>query len=113
MIQVLTIVSGSLGAVLRYVLSGYVQDKASGDFPMGTLAVNLVGAFSLGLLVGAGDLESPLTVALAGFLGGFTTFSTWMVETLGLGPMSLRAVMNLALTLVGGVALAGLGYIVT
>lgn len=104
-------VAGSLGAVARYLLTGVVQQKSSSDFPIGTMAVNLSGAFVLGLVAGAGDLGSYPWVLAAGFLGGFTTFSTWMVETLGLGLHSVRALLNLAVSLVGGVVLAALGYI--
>lgn len=114
MIQLLAILFGSLGAVLRYLVSGLVQERVRHDFPVGTLAVNLVGAFALGLLVGSGaDLESPVIVSLVGLLGGFTTFSTWMVETLGLGPWSVRAAMNLVVMLLGGVLAAAVGFIVS
>lgn len=103
-------VAGAAGAVLRYLLSGWVQGAGPSDFPTGTLAVNLSGAFPLGMLAGAGDLQSLVVVATVGFLGGFTTFSTWMIETLRLGPVSITSLLNLALTLVGGIALTALGH---
>lgn len=83
------------------------------DFPTGTLIVNLFGALGLGLLVGAGTPQSTLTLTVAGFLSGFTTFSTWMIETIRLGPRSLRALLNLTLSLVGGVAAAAIGFTLT
>lgn len=104
-------IAGSLGAVARYLLSGWVQTRSASDFPAGTLAVNVVGSFALGLVAGAGSLDSTLTVFFVGFLGGFTTFSTWMVETIRLGMRSTGALLNLAVSLVGGVVAAAVGYI--
>lgn len=107
--------AGGVGAVARYVVSGFVQQRAGAGFPAGTMFVNLSGAFLLGLVVGAGGVTSSWVVALAGFLGGFTTYSTWMVETLRIGLVRLRplAFINLLGGLVGGVALAVLGYSLT
>lgn len=104
--------AGALGALSRYVLSGFVQDRSGSDFPVSTLAVNLVGAFLLGLVVGVDELGSAATLTAAGFLGGFTTFSTWMIESirLGISPFTVRALVNVTVTLVVGVALAALGY---
>jgi CrcB protein len=89
-----------------------VQQQTRSDFPLGTLAVNLAGAFLLGLLAGGDDPHSALNLAGIGFLGGFTTFSTWMIETIRLGipPLRGRAVANLALTLLAGIMLAAFGY---
>jgi CrcB protein len=115
MTLLLATLAGAVGAVCRYLLSGWVQQQTRSDFPLGTLAVNLAGAFLLGLLAGADALRSAATLAGAGFLGGFTTFSTWMIETIRLGipPLRGRAVANLALTFLAGVALAAVGYSLT
>ena len=84
-----------------------------------TLAVNLTGALAAGLVVGLvasrGFDDSVVAWLTTGFLGGYTTFSTWMVETNfaaaeGGSAGFRRAVANLAVPLVGGVALAYLGY---
>ncbi len=79
----------ALGAVGRYWVSGWVARLSQGSpFPYGTLAVNVVGSFLLGLLMGLaskGSLGlSPVVRALVsvGFLGAFTTFSTFSFETL-------------------------------
>jgi CrcB protein len=103
---------GALGAVARYLLSGFLQSRSRFDFPVGTLVVNLAGAFAIGLVAGATSLGADTTAEIVGFLGGFTTFSTWMVETIRLGLMQLRirAIANLALVLVIGVALTAVGY---
>lgn len=102
--------AGSAGAVCRYLVSGWVQRGSTSGFPVGTLAVNVLGAFGLGLVVGAGSVESMATVALAGFLGGFTTFSTWMVETVRLGLPGRQAMVNIVASVVVGIAAAAVGY---
>ena len=109
---VLATVAGAVGALSRYLLSGFVQEHSSSDFPVGTLAVNLSGAFLLGVVAGVDHLQSVVTLTAAGFLGGFTTFSTWMIETvrLGIPPFRARALANLSIALVAGVALAAAGY---
>jgi CrcB protein len=109
------ILAGGLGAVGRYLLSGFVQERTRSDFPVGTLTVNLTGAFLLGTVVGVDHLQSAMTLAAAGFLGGFTTFSTWMIETTRLTspPIRSRALTNLAFTLLAGIALAAAGYSLT
>lgn len=104
--------AGSVGALVRYVVSGVVQQRTRSSMPLGTAVVNLAGAFLLGIVLGVGG-GSLWSTAAAGFTGGLTTFSTWMVETLGLGVVprpSVRAVINLAVLAALGVALAALGY---
>lgn len=103
-------IAGALGAVCRYLVSGWVQERSSSGWPVGTFVVNVVGALGLGVVVGAGQSETALMLVGAGFLGGFTTFSTWMIETLRLGPVSLRALANLLISLAAGVLAAALGY---
>ena len=106
-------IAGSVGALARDALSGWAQERSRSDFPVGTLAVNVAGSFALGITIGAGSLDSSLTMASVGFLGGFTTFSTWMVETVRLGTRSPRALFNLAVTSALGVAAAALGLILS
>lgn len=79
---------GALGAVARYGLSGWVQSVTDGTFPWGTLVVNVLGCFFLGFAFRVLQL-SALAPALrgavtVGFLGAFTTFSTFGLETVGL-----------------------------
>jgi CrcB protein len=81
-------VGGALGAVARYGLSGWVQSVAGGTFPWGTLVVNLLGCFLLGFAFRVLQL-SAVSPALrgavtVGFLGAFTTFSTFSLEAVGL-----------------------------
>jgi CrcB protein len=109
---------GALGAVARYVVSGWIAHAARGSsFPWGTLVVNVVGALLLGLVMGAtttGRLivapELRLLVAV-GVLGAFTTFSTLSYETLEavrVGAVGV-ALANLAASLVVGLAACWIG----
>ena len=81
---------GFIGAILRYSISGFVQGWSKGNpFPVGTLAVNILGCFVIGLLSQLAEsqgLFSPETRALLfiGFLGAFTTFSTFGNDTMNL-----------------------------
>ena len=104
--------AGGVGAVCRFLLVGVVQRRTGSELPLGTAVVNLVGAFAIGLVAG-GEAETTVVVMMVGFLGGFTTFSTWMAESFRLGlvprPRGV-AILNLSLTLLLGIALAAAGY---
>ncbi|WP_235997777.1 fluoride efflux transporter CrcB [Aestuariimicrobium ganziense] len=80
--------AGGLGALARYLVDGAVAERHRGAVPLGTLVVNVVGSFLLGLLVGwqsGRAVPADWTiVAGVGFLGGFTTFSTACVEVVWL-----------------------------
>ncbi len=82
------LLAGALGAWARYEVAGWVQRRTRSSWPRGTAAVNLAGGVALGLLVAAqqADLlgQGWITVMGTGFCGAFTTFSTWMVETVHL-----------------------------
>lgn len=79
---------GALGSVLRYVLGGAVQRFSAKGFPIGTMAVNVIGCLIIGILLQKflNDQTHPATRAflIVGFCGGFTTFSTFSAETIGL-----------------------------
>lgn len=88
MIQVIIIGAfGAVGAIGRFAVSGWVYRACGESFPFGTLAVNLVGCFLLGLIAHLGQTTDWLTVAYRqgitiGLLGALTTFSTFSYETL-------------------------------
>jgi len=94
---------GGLGACARVLIGAAVDRRAQRApfFPWGTLTVNLLGAFTLGLLAGAGLGEDAYALAATGFLGGFTTFSTWVVDARLLvgraGPANLATALALGL----------------
>lgn len=104
-------VLGGCGAVLRFTLDGAVSSRLGGAFAFGTFAVNMTGALALGSLVGLGVGGEGLRLAGVGLLGGYTTFSTWMLESERLAEDGerLAAGLNLVLSLAIGVALAWLG----
>ncbi len=109
---VLVFVGGGIGSVCRYLLATGLQRNLSGPFPSGTFAVNLAGCFAIGL-VGALGLEraaiSPeaRVFLMVGILGGFTTFSSFAWETLGL--LSVRDVLRATFYVAGSVFLGLVG----
>ena len=105
---------GFLGAVLRYLLSGWVYDRIDTGFPLGTLVVNLSGSFFLGLTLGIVEqhiLPPHLALFLTiGVLGAFTTFSTlsfetWaLIEIGSLGKATLNIIASVGLGLMAVIA---------
>lgn len=77
-----------IGGVLRYVLSQFIQTKSLSTFPFGTLGVNIIGCFTLGLVFALSErtnMSPEMRLFLAtGICGGFTTFSAFSNETFGL-----------------------------
>jgi CrcB protein len=79
-------IGGFLGAIARRVVDLWVTDRAGSAFPLGTLVINVSGAFLVGLLfawalergVLPREIRGPVMI---GFLGAYTTFSTWMLES--------------------------------
>ena len=100
---------GGLGACARVLLGAAVDARAAWApfFPWGTLVVNLLGSFTLGLLAGAGLGGDAYTLAATGFLGAFTTFSTWVVDARLL--VGRAGPANLAVALVLGLLAVWLG----
>jgi CrcB protein len=107
-------VLGGLGAVARYRVGAAVAARVGSDFPIGTLVVNLTGTLALGILVGAAVPARAELLLGIGFLGGYTTFSTWMVETARLGEAREVALLiaNIAVPMLLGLGAAALGYVV-
>lgn len=110
---------GSLGALGRYYTGVVARKALGGGWPYGTLAVNLLGCLVLGALSGAvaqrGEALSLEVrgVVMTGFLGAFTTFSTFSVESVGLfkGESGLwSGALYVLVSVLGGLALAYLGY---
>lgn len=97
---------GGLGASLRFALATWVDQRAELPFPWGTFAVNAVGCFAIGLLATFADEHHLLSAGarlflVAGLLGGFTTFSTFGLETWQL--IEDRAVWTAAANVLGSV----------
>ena len=108
---------GALGTLLRFALGGWVQHASGGTFPWGTFTINVVGALAIGSLAAYADrggaLPSAWRIALQiGVLGGFTTFSSFGLETFRLvqdGDWT-RAALYVAGTNVLGLAAVFAGY---
>jgi CrcB protein len=116
---ILIAICGGVGSLSRYLLDGWVSDFTRAQFPWGTFTVNLIGSFLLGILVEVSTshllLNPNWRIALGiGFLGGFTTFSTFAYETVHLFEDSahLLAVLNIIGTTSIGIAAAYLGLVV-
>jgi CrcB protein len=105
-------VFGALGAVSRFRVDSAVSARLPGEFPIGTFVVNLTGSFALGLLVGVALTHRLEFILGTGFMGGYTTFSTWMVESvrLGEGGSVVLLLRNLWLSMLAGLALAAAGF---
>ncbi len=115
MTVLLICVFGGLGAATRFVLDGVIRARRTHKLPVATIIINVSGSFLIGVLAGA-HLDGPLLgsaylIATMGFCGGYTTFSTAMVETVRLiqtGKYS-RAFVNTFGTLAFSVAAVVLG----
>ena len=108
---------GALGSIARYLVSTWVQTAAKNiNFPFGTLTVNLVGCFVIGLLAQLAEARGVFTsesraFVFIGILGGFTTFSSFGNETLNLarGGEFWNALANIGLNVVIGLLAVWLG----
>lgn len=109
--------AGLLGTLGRYALSGYVARRFGETFPLGTLAVNILGCFLAGFLYYIGQErflinETLRTALMIGLLGGFTTFSSYGLQTFTLmrdGDVGL-AMVNLAASNILGLFTVWAGY---
>ncbi len=110
---------GAVGSVLRYLLTGAVQRLAGAGFPAGTVVVNVLGSLTIGVLfvwlVERGGSPGLRALLMVGLLGGFTTFSSFSLETVNLmmqasyGRAALNVLLSVALCIGGtmlGIALA-------
>lgn len=117
------LIGGALGSAARFAMSVWIDEKAVSDFPWGTFAVNVVGSFIIGLMAGFSGPNSPLVVPfpelarvfiMVGICGGFTTFSSFSLQTIHLmetghwllaGGYVLLSVVLCLLATAGGLAL--------
>jgi len=107
--------AGAAGAITRYVVDTSVQRRLFSAFPVGTLVVNLSGAFLAGVIAGhflyRGLGSTPAVVSGIGFLGAYTTLSTFDLESLRLFESGsvLLGLANVVASVVGGLAAAAAG----
>lgn len=128
MIAAAVAVGAAIGAPCRYLLDRAVQARHDQRFPWGTLLINLLGSAALGVLLGWSvgssepgswpQLDRSVAVVLAaagtGWCGTFTTYSTFGYETLQLvrAGLTLWAVGNIVLSVLGGLGMAALGIVI-
>lgn len=103
---------GGIAAAARFVLDAEITARRSGRFPLGILAVNLLGALALGVVAGAGLHGEAYVIVAGGVIGSFTTFSTWILDSHRLAASGAErlAALNLGLSLVAGFAAVALGH---
>jgi CrcB protein len=110
LVLLVVFVGGGAGAACRYGVGRFVGERYGGAFPLGTFLINVTGCFALGLLATAlagthHDVALPTALLATGFLGGYTTFSTYALEGVVLYTDGSR---RLAVASLLGPALAGL-----
>jgi len=106
----LVFVGGGIGSVCRYAMATWLQKSLPGPFPVGTFFVNLLGCFVIGLVGALGRERAAIPpeariFIMVGILGGFTTFSSFAWESLGL--LAVRDLLRASLY-VGGSVFCGL-----
>jgi CrcB protein len=108
-------VAAGLGAMLRYLVDQFVHHRVRGDFPFGTVVVNISGSFLLGLVTGLaahhGLPHAAAVIVGTGIAGGYTTLSTWAWETITLAESGelLEATSNVVASFAAGLAAAAAG----
>lgn len=116
---ILLATGGAIGTVLRYSMSGLTYRMVNSVFPWGTIFVNLTGSFAIGLLWGVFEVQNissnMRSFIFIGILGGFTTFSTYALESLNLfrdGEIKL-AMTNLIISNICGLLLVFAGFMLS
>ncbi|MGH2391022.1 MAG: fluoride efflux transporter CrcB [Chloroflexota bacterium] len=111
-----TFLGGGTGAACRYGVGRLVGSRYGGEFPLGTFLINVSGCFALGLLASLlahahQDVALPTALLATGFLGGYTTFSTFVLEGVVLfsDESERHAILSLVASVAGGLCAAALG----
>jgi CrcB protein len=107
-------VLGGTGSVARLLLDGLVAARTDGEFPSGIFVINLTGAAVLGLLAGLALDHDAMLLAGTALVGGYTTFSTWMLdsERLAQAREPRLLALNVLGSLICGVSCAALGHVI-
>ena len=109
---------GALGTGARFWLSGFTAQRVGEFFPIGTLVVNLTGSFAIGFFAALADPMGPFLVKprfrqffTIGLCGGYTTFSSFSIQTLDLFQEGdwMKAFLNVLISVLGCIAAAWLG----
>ena len=121
MLQYLSIaLGGALGSVARFWMSGFIAERAGTTFPLGTLLVNITGSLLIGFIAAFGDPDGRFLISpgwrqflMLGVCGGYTTFSSFSLQTLSLFREGewLAAGANVVLSVVLCLVAVGLGHL--
>ena len=110
-------IGGFIGAILRAYTAGVINHAFKHNIPFGTMAVNLIGSFVLGVLIGLIQyqiIQNPYLKSLltTGMMGAFTTFSTFAIESFFLikNGLIIESLVYILLNVIGSIILAGAGY---
>ncbi len=114
MVLIIIGVGGALGSVTRYKLGRFIGNKSTTTIPIGTLIINITGAFLLGILSNLNMDKNIYMFLTEGFLGAYTTFSTFMYE--GFNLIQEKEKLNMFIYIVGtlilGIICFALGYFI-
>ena len=117
---ILVMLGGALGTGARFGLSGFIAERGGESFPLGTLVVNVTGSFVIGFFAAFTNAEGPVLVSprfrqffMIGLCGGYTTFSSFSLQTLDLARDGdwLKALLNTVLSFACCLAAVWLGRI--
>lgn len=107
---------GAFGSILRHVVAKAIHEKIGSVFPLGTLTVNVIGSFLLGLIYmlvarKVGLTENARLLLGVGFCGGFTTFSAFALENFHLMEQKMvsTSVLYISISVTGGILALGAG----
>jgi len=109
--------AGAAGALARFGVHALVQSRAAARFPFGTFVVNVSGSFALGMLVGLATYQGldadVRTIVGTGFIGAYTTFSSFAYDSFGLFETGATraAVVNTAGSVAVGLVAATAGFV--
>ena len=110
MTYMLVAVGGAAGSLVRYSLGKFISEKSKTSFPIGTFIINITGALLLGIVSTIGVSSSLMLLLGDGFLGAYTTFSTFMYE--GFNLFQEKEKLNVFIYILCSVILGLVGYFI-